>query len=95
MNDQDPIPSTETRPEAVSQAARQAWDTTRERAGEALQTGERYVRENPGTSVVSTFACGFLLGLLVGWSIAHEERDNYSTRGRKLARRLAHKLSLD
>ena len=66
-----------------------------EKAGEALKSGERYVRENPGTSVLSIFGCGFLLGLLLGWSIAHEEHESYSKSARKLAKRWGGKLNFD
>ena len=79
----------------VSEAASQAWETTREKAGEALQSGERYVRDNPGTSVLSIFGIGFVLGLLVGWSVAHEEQDNYSASARKLAKRWGKRLNID
>jgi hypothetical protein len=79
--------------DTVTAAATKAWETTREKAGEALHTGERYVREHPGTSVLSIFGLGFLLGILVGWSAAKE--DDYATYARKLARRWGHKLNLD
>ena len=79
----------------VSEAASQAWETTREKAGEALQSGERYVRDNPGTSVLSIFGIGFVLGLLVGWSVAHEEQDDYSASARKFAKRWGKKLNID
>jgi len=95
MDDQDPLSATEAKAEGVSDAARQAWETTREKAGEALQTGERYVRENPATSVLSTFGFGFLLGLLVGWSIAHEERDSYARSARNFAERWGRKVNFD
>lgn len=73
----------------------QAWETTKEKAGEALHTGERYVRDNPGASVLSVFGLGFLLGLLVGWSVAHEEHDDYSTSARKFMKRWGSKLNFD
>lgn len=76
-------------------AATDAWNTARGRAGEALQTGERYVREHPGTSVLSIFGLGFFFGLLVGLAAAHEERTDYSRDARKLARRLREKLNID
>ena len=96
MNDQGSFSSTEVNEaEPISDAARQAWNTTREKAGQALQTGERYVRDNPGTSVLSIFGLGFLFGLLVGWSVAHEERESYSTSARKFAKRWGHKLNFD
>ena len=78
---------------AAAAAATKAWEATREKAGEALHTGERYVREHPGTSVLSIFGVGFMLGVLVGWSAAKE--DDYATYARKLARRWGHKLNLD
>ena len=80
---------------SASDAASRAWEATKEKSGEALQTGERYVWENPRTSVLSIFGLGFVLGLLVGWSLAHEERDDYSTSARKFAKRWGHKLNLD
>lgn len=95
MNDQNPIPHTQAPPEPFGEAAQHAWNTTRDKAGEALQSGERYVRENPGTSVLSIFGFGFLLGLLGGWSIAHEEQDRYLRSARSLAKRWGHKLNLD
>jgi hypothetical protein len=95
MNDQDPRYSTDPAPKPVAEAAKQAWEATREKAGETLRTGERYVRDNPGTSVLSIFGIGFVLGLLVGWSIAHEERETYSSSARKFAKRWSHKLNLD
>lgn len=81
--------------EKISDAATQAWDTTREKAGEALDTGEKYVRENPGTSVLSIFGLGVLVGVLIGWSVAHEDRDDYSATARKYAKRWGKKLNLD
>ena len=79
----------------ISDAATQAWDTTREKAGEALETGEKYVRENPGTSVLSIFGLGVLVGVLIGWSVAHEDQDDYAATARKYAKRWGKKLNLD
>jgi hypothetical protein len=95
MNTQDYNPSSPEAPASnIKDTAAHAWETTRERAGEALQSGERYVRDNPGTSVLSIFGLGFLLGLIVGWSVAHEEHEDYSTRARKTARGWGRKLNL-
>jgi hypothetical protein len=87
------IPSTLEKATTVTDAATQAWETTREKASDALQNGERYVRENPGISVLSIFGIGFLLGLLVGYSLAHE--DDYSTSARKFAKRWSKGLHFD
>ena len=100
MNTENPIPpeaaekASETA-EKITDAANQAWEATREKAGEALQTGEKYVRDNPGTSVLSIFGLGFLVGVLVGWSVAHEDQDDYSASARKFAKRWGKKLNLD
>jgi len=94
MSYEEPIPPVSPTGEKLTDAATQAWKSTTEKAGEALQTGERYVRDNPGTSVLSIFGLGFVLGLLVGWSIAHEERDDYATSARKFGKRWGHKLNL-
>ncbi len=80
--------------EATAGAA-QAWEATKEKAGEVLQAGERYVRENPSTSALSIFGLGLLLGLLVGWSVAHEDREDYSTSARRFVTRWGHKFQLD
>lgn len=93
MNEQNPIPSAAS--EAISDTAKHAWETTRDKAGEALQTGERYVRENPATSVLSIFSFGCLLGVLIGWSLAHEDQDSYSQSARKFAKRWGGKLNFD
>jgi ElaB/YqjD/DUF883 family membrane-anchored ribosome-binding protein len=76
---------------SVSDTARAAWDTTRQRAGEALHSGETFVRENPGTSAMGIFGLGFFLGLLVGWCIAHEERNSYA----RFAKHWTDKLHFD
>lgn len=96
MSYQDPnSPTSATTAEQVSGAATQAWETTQEKAREALYTGERYVRENPGTSALSIFGFGLLVGALVGYSIAHEDHDDYSAGTRKMLKRLSQKLNLD
>lgn len=100
MNTDNPVPAdaagrlNETT-EKIADAANQAWETTREKAGEALQSGEKYVRDNPGTSVVGIFGLGVLVGVLVGWSVAHEEEDDYYASGRKFAKRWGKKLNFD
>lgn len=48
--------------EATDDAAA-AWQATKEKASEALQTGERYVREKPFPSIGIVFGFGFLIGL--------------------------------
>ena len=95
MNSPYPNPPTGETTENIGETANQAWQTTKEKAGDALQTGQRYVRENPGTSVLSVFGFGFLLGVIVGWSIAHEEHDSYAASARKWARRWGNKLNVD
>jgi ElaB/YqjD/DUF883 family membrane-anchored ribosome-binding protein len=94
MNTNEPLQAATNEAKSATEAATQAWETTKEKAGEALQTGERYVRENPGTSVLSIFGFGLLLGLLLGWGLA-QDHDNYSTRSRKFMRRWGHRLNFD
>ena len=93
MHNDDPTTSTTT--QAAAESATQAWETTKEKASEALHTSERYVRDNPGTSVLSVFGGGLLLGVLIGWSLAREERDDYPASTRKFLKRWGHKLNLD
>jgi ElaB/YqjD/DUF883 family membrane-anchored ribosome-binding protein len=94
MNANEPLQAATNEAKSASETATQAWETTKEKAGEALQTGERYVRENPGTSMLSVFGFGLLLGLLLGWGLA-QDHDNYSTRSRKFMKRWGHKLNFD
>lgn len=95
MNYLDPtsIIATETA-QSAKEGAVQAWQTTKEKAGEALQTGERYVRDNPGTSVLGVFSTGLLMGLLIGWSVGHENRDDHASGTRKFLKRWGHKINL-
>ena len=79
----------------AAQTAAEAWEATKDKAGEALQNGERYVRENPRTSTLTVLGTGFVLGLVVGWSLAHESRDDYATQARRFSKRWGHKLNLD
>jgi len=81
--------------QAATESATHAWQTSKAKAGEALQTGERYVRDNPGTSMLSVFGGGLLLGVLIGWSVAREEREDYPASTRKFLKRWGHKLNLD
>jgi ElaB/YqjD/DUF883 family membrane-anchored ribosome-binding protein len=95
MNYQEQAEQAEqTRIQAGVEAATQAWNTTKTKAGEVKETGERYVRENPAGSVAGIFGLGVLVGVLVGWSLAHEERDPYAAATRRLMKRLNETLSL-
>lgn len=78
--------------EGAGERATQAWETTKEKSGEALRKSEHYVRENPGSLVVGMFGLGLVLGLVIGWSMAHEERDDYAESARKFVKRWGHKL---
>lgn len=80
---------------AMADEAAHAWETTKGKANEALQTSERYVRENPGTSVATMFGAGIVLGALIGWSIAHESRHTYSDSAHDFLKALGRKLNLD
>ncbi len=95
MNYDESLSAAEQPAKETIPGAAQAWEATKEKAGDALQTGERYVRDNPGTSVLSILGIGFVLGLLVGMSVAHEEQDDYATSTRKFLKRWGHKLNLD
>ena len=96
MNYDDPTnPTTATTSQTATEGAAKVWEATKEKAGEVLHTGERYVRDNPGTSVLSVFGGGLLLGLLIGWCMAREDQDDYTHRTGKFLNRWGHKLHLD
>ena len=95
MIEPDSTSSPETNPAPISDAAKRAWQATKDKAGEALHTGERYVSDHPTTSALSIFGLGCLIGAVIGWSIAHEAHDSYTDRALKLAKRLGGKFNLD
>lgn len=102
MNEPNPTASTEKTTgfigeaaASVSDTAKRAWEATKEKTGDTVQAGTRYVREHPTTSVFSTFGLGCLLGAVIGWSIAHETHESYTDRAMKLAKRLGSKFNLD
>jgi hypothetical protein len=76
-------------------AADSALGRTKEKAAEVLHSGERLLREHPGTSALGVFSAGMLVGALVAWSIAREQRDDTSDRIHRLLTRLGRKLNLD
>jgi len=80
---------------ALAGEAAHAWEATKGKAADALHTSERYVRDNPGTSVLSVFGAGIALGVLIGWTVAHESRSSYSDTAHDFIRRLGRKLNLD
>lgn len=92
MSYEDPLHPAENAGQTATDSAAKAWETTRDKAGEALRTGERYVRDHPGTSTLSVFGIGFALGLLVGWAVAHESHEDYASQARKFGRRWGNKL---
>jgi ElaB/YqjD/DUF883 family membrane-anchored ribosome-binding protein len=89
MNEQNFSSTSDPQSEGIGETASKAWQTTRDKAGEALHAGERYVRENPTMSALSLFGIGFVMGLLVGWSIAHEDQESAAHR---FARRWGNKV---
>ncbi len=96
MNSNDPTnPATEPTPQTIKEGAAQAWEATKEKASDVIHTGERYVRDHPGTSVLSVFGGGLLLGVLIGWSITRGDQDDYTEKTRKFFKRWGHKLHLD
>lgn len=95
MNQPDSTPAPEQTAASVGDTAKRAWQTTKEKTGDALQAGEQYVREHPTTSVLSIFGIGCLIGAIIGWSIAHETHESYTDRALKLAKRLGGKFNLD
>ena len=79
----------------IAEGASQAWVSTKEKAGEVVQSGERLVRDNPGTTVLSVCGLGFLLGLTVGWIVSKAATEERCWCADKFLRRWGHKLNLD
>jgi ElaB/YqjD/DUF883 family membrane-anchored ribosome-binding protein len=81
---------------AVAGEAAHAWDSTKEKASEALHSSERYVREHLAPSVLGVFGAGMLVGALLAWSAAQNERRNDPSDSiHRLLARLGRKLNLD
>lgn len=96
MNYDDPTkPTAATTSQTATEGAAKVWEATKERAGEVLHTGERYVRANPATSVLSVFGGGLLLGVVIGWCMAREDQDDYTHKTAKFLNRLGNKLHFD
>ncbi|MDZ4401171.1 hypothetical protein [Prosthecobacter sp.] len=87
--------STKEKASAVAGEAAHAWENTKGKASEVLQSSERYVREHPGTSVLGVFGAGMLVGALVAWSVAHEQRDDTAASIHRFLAGLGRKLNLD
>lgn len=86
-------PST-TETQALTARAAQAWDATKEKTAETLKSGERYIQEHPGYTALGVFSAGMVLGLLAGWRMARDERDDYADCARDFFQRWGHKLNL-
>jgi len=54
---------------------REGYDRVRTQVGDASTQVNRYVRENPGKSVLIAAAAGFLLGLVVRRSRSYDDND--------------------
>ena len=80
MNPYEADPSERSNADPSQQPNEKPWETARQKAEEGYAAGEQYVREHPGGSVLTVFGAGFILGLVVGWAIAREEDNSYSSR---------------
>jgi hypothetical protein len=92
MNPNESDFSQESNSNAASAAAEKAWQTAKAKAEEGYAAGERYVRDHPGSSVLTIFGVGFMVGVLVGWAAAREEDDTYLRRLRDITKGLRGKL---
>jgi hypothetical protein len=53
-----------------TESATRAWENTREKAEEIVDSGETCVRENPGSAMLTAFLGGMLVGGFIGWRVA-------------------------
>ena len=95
MNNPNIPSSADQTASSVSDTAKRAWQATKDKAGDVFETGEQYVREHPATSVLSIFGLGFLVGAVIGWSIAHEDHDTNTDRAISFEKRLRERFNLD
>ncbi|MBN8421067.1 MAG: hypothetical protein J0L73_19270 [Verrucomicrobia bacterium] len=83
-----------TEKEVAAEAGR-AWNNTKEKAAEALHSSQRYVREHLGSSVLGVFGAGMVVGALLAWTVAHEQRNDTAENIHRFLARLGRKLNLD
>jgi ElaB/YqjD/DUF883 family membrane-anchored ribosome-binding protein len=57
----------------VSNAAGNAWETTRNTAGKARERTEFFLRENPVPTVLGALAIGLAIGLAIRYASRHDE----------------------
>jgi len=86
MNPDDSIPSQESNPNPTIRRAEEAWETAKNKAEEGYAAGERYVRDHPGSSALTIFGMGFVVGVLIGWSVARQEEESYFDRWSRTAK---------
>jgi hypothetical protein len=80
-----------TRSSATENVSR-AWQTTKDRSEDVLDSGETCVRDHPGSAVLTAFLGGLFIGCFVGWSFyesrEHQHRNALRNVVRDLQRRL-------
>ncbi len=79
---------------AAPSKVRDAWETTRETASGALETGKRHIREQPVQSIGEALGFGLLLGIAIGWALGRSAQDDYRQLGRRLSHNLRDRLNL-
>ena len=58
----------------ISTAAGETWAQTKERAGNARERTELFLRENPVPTILGALAVGLAIGLAIRYASAHEEQ---------------------
>lgn len=58
----------------ISTAAGETWAQTKQRAGDARERTELFLRENPVPTILGALALGLAIGLAIRYTSAHEEQ---------------------
>jgi hypothetical protein len=84
----------QTNPMTEEKSSVQMLETARETATDALESSERWVRENPVPAILTALGGGILIGALIGWSAAESRHHEYRDMCRNLARDWQRRLHL-
>ena len=85
-------PDFESNPPHSENIAGEALEEAKETASEAVESGERCVRDHPASAIATAFAGGILLGILIGWSASESRHRDYRDILRDRARWWQHRL---
>ena len=77
---------------SATESVSRAWQNTKHRSEEVLDSGETCVRDHPGSAVLTAFIGGLIVGCFVGWSIYESREHQHRNAIRDLVRDLQRRV---